>query len=151
MFLITLTWLIAKFGSEKREKWKDVILSYDNMCHLDNLKVAKSELPLPGEIKFIWKDIKKIIDTLHIKNHVDKRCQEIYSPDNLKELNPNFNTMACEQTFAWLSRYKKIVSSMPKIHHHFYLHRMVKRRNAYISYCYQHGRRPIHSCKNSYK
>ena len=96
-----------------------------------------------GDLKSIWKDINKIIDSLHIKNHVDKRCREVYNPQTLKEDNPTFNTMVCEQTFAWLSRYKKIVSSMPKTHHHFFLHRTIKRRNAYISLCYSKGRRLI--------
>ena len=48
VFLLTLTWLIAAFGNESREKWKDITLSYDNMCHLNNLKAAKEDLPLPG-------------------------------------------------------------------------------------------------------
>jgi len=43
-----LTWLLAAFGDESRDEWKKVILSYDNMCHVDNLKVARRELPLPG-------------------------------------------------------------------------------------------------------
>ena len=47
--------------------------------------------------------------------------------------------MSCEQMFAWLSQYKKILAAMSKIHHHFYLHRMVKRRNTYISHCYKVG------------
>ena len=34
------------------------------MCHLDNLKVAKKELPLPGDLKYVWLDIKKVIDSL---------------------------------------------------------------------------------------
>lgn len=140
---------MARFGGEAREKWKEVTLSYDNMCHLDNLKVAKKDLPLPGDLKYIWKDINKIIDTLHIKNHVDQRCRENYSPEATKVKNPGYNTMVCEQTFAWLSRYKRIVRSMPKVHHHFYLHRMIKKRNIYISYCYSHNRRPIHSVKTS--
>lgn len=147
VFLLTLTWLMAKFADKKREDWKEITLSYDNMCYLDNLKVTRKELPLPGQLKYIWSDINKIIDTLHIKNHVDKRCQMKYNPDVLKETNPSYNTMVCEQTFAWLSRYKRIVASMPKTHHHFYLHRMIKTRNAYISLSYQKGQRPIHSCK----
>ena len=143
VFLLVLSWLVAAFGKETREKWRSITLSYDNMCHLDNLKVAKRPLPLPGDLQFIWQDIGKIIDTLHIRNHVDKRCQEKYSPQDLKDKNKDYNTMVCEQTFAWLSRYKKILCSMPKVHHHFYLHRMVKRRNNYISHCYSNGRRPI--------
>ena len=65
---------------------------------------------------------------------MDRKCKELYNPEKLKEEHPGYNTMVCEQTFAWLSRYKKILNSMPKIHHHFYLHRMVKRRNNYINY-----------------
>ena len=49
VFLLTLTWLLSAFGSQKREKWQEITLSYDNMCHLNNLKVAKKELPLPGQ------------------------------------------------------------------------------------------------------
>ena len=41
--------------------------------------------------------------------------------------------MACEQTFTWLSRHKKILYAMHKCHLHFYLHRMVKCRNKYIT------------------
>ena len=48
VFLLTLTWLIAAFGAKERDEWKKVTLAYDNMCHLDNLKIAKKELPLPG-------------------------------------------------------------------------------------------------------
>ena len=142
--MLVLSWLVAAFGHQSRKTWKGITLSYDNMCHLDNLRVSKRPLPLPGDLKYIWQDtFGKIIDTLHIHNHVDKECQVKYSPQELKENNEDFNTMVCEQTFAWLSRYKKILCSMPKIHHHFYLHRMIKRRNTYISYCYSHGRRPI--------
>ena len=90
----------------------------------------------------MWLDIGKIIDTLHIANHKDKQCKEQYSPEKLKELYPDSNTMCCEQTFAWLSRYKRIIGAMPKTHHHFYLHRMIKYRNKYIEMCYKQGRRP---------
>lgn len=68
---------------------------------------------------------------------------QVYNPKKLKEAHPEYNTMTCEQTFSWLSRFKKILTAMPKIHHHFYLHQMVKRRNKYISYCYIMGKRPV--------
>ena len=87
-------------------------------------------------------DIKKVIDSLHIKNHKDPLCLQQYNPNEVIT-DDNMNTMTCEQTFAWFSRYKKILCAMPKVHHHFYIHRMVKRRNAYISWCYSIGRRPI--------
>ena len=140
VFLLVLTWLVAAFGMKNRAEWKKIIVSYDNMCHLNNLKVSKKPLPLPGDLKHIWQDVTKIIDSLHLKNHKDPRCQQ-YDPKHILE--PGMNTMSCEQTFAWLSRYKKILSAMPKIHHHFYLHRMVQRRNKYISRCYEQGRRPV--------
>lgn len=82
-----------------------------------------------------------------MKNHVDVRCKEKYDPEKLKESNPDYNTMVCEQTFAWLSRYKRILGSMPKIHFHFFLHWMIKHRNRYISLCYRSGRRPLHHSK----
>ena len=121
--------IITAFSHLTRDERK--VLSYDMcMCHLNNLRVAKNPLPLPGDFQHLWADVQKIIDSLHIGNHKDKRCQELYNPEIFK--NPEMNTMSCEQTFAWLSRYKRILSSMPKRHHHFYLHRMVRRRNAYI-------------------
>ncbi len=136
-----LAWLVSLLKGKKREDYKDTItLCYDNMCHLDNLKVAKKPLPLPGDLQFAWMDIKKSIDTLHTKNHKDPKCKVQYGTDHLDD---TMNTMACEQTFAWLSRFKKILCAMPKTHHHFYLHRLIKRRNKYISWCYSHGKRPI--------
>ena len=56
---------------------------------------------------------------------------------------PSYNTMSCEQTFTWLGHFKKILASMGKCHHHFFLHRVIKRRNKYISFCYSNGRRPV--------
>ena len=163
--------MIAALGHLDEEKRKQIILSYDNMCHLDNLKVAKTPLPLPGHLSMLWLDVQKIIDSLHIANHKDKRCQEKYHPAEVKEFHPDYNSMCCEQTFAWLSRYtayqracirwsyyycsfvsyrfKRILSSMPKTHHHFYLHRMVKRRNSYIEWCYLHSRRPVAPSKST--
>ena len=137
VFLLVLTWLIAAFGRKRREDWKRITVSYDNMCHLNNLKVARCPLPLPGDLAHIWLEVNKIIDDLHIKNHKDPRCEQYRAPEEIG------NTMACEQTFAWLSQYKKILSAMPKTHHHYYLHRMVVRRNRYISQCYAEGRRPV--------
>ena len=76
-------------------------MSYDNMCHLNNLKVPKKPLPLPGDLQYLWLDVTKIIDELHIKNHADKRCIEKYNPKEV--LSEDMNTI-CEQTFAWLYR-----------------------------------------------
>ena len=101
VFLLLLTWLIAAFGKKRREDWKKVTISYDNMCHLNNLKVARRPLPLPGDLAYLRLDVKKIIDDLHIKDHRDPRCEQYRAPAEVG------NTMSCEQTFAWLSRYKR--------------------------------------------
>ena len=90
------------------------------MCHLDNLKVARRLLPLPGDHKYIWQDITKVIDELHMKNHKDERCKVMYNPEKAKAIGPAVNTMSCEQTFAWLSRYKRVICAMPKTHFHFF-------------------------------
>jgi hypothetical protein len=143
VFLLVLLWLVSEFGTKGRNVWKQITLSYDNMCHLNNLTVAQNDLPLPGDLKYIWKDVNKIIDELHIKNHKDPKCQSLYNPKRIKNENPNWNTVACEQTFAWMNRYRKIMCAMTKDHFHFYMHRLVKRRSKYISYCYTNGKKPI--------
>ena len=105
VFLLVLAWLVAALGRKSREERKDIIVSYDNMCHLNNLKVARKPLPLPGDLKYLWLDVQKIIDTLHMKNHSDPRCEQQYNPAKVLPEDSDMNTMSCEQTFAWLSRY----------------------------------------------
>jgi len=134
---------VAEFGDKGRDSWSKITLAYDNMCHLNSLKVAKSLLPLPGDLKHIWQDVQKVIDDLHMKNHKNPECHQKYSTEKLRQELPKANTMCCEQTFAWLSRFKKILCSMDKRHFHFYLHRMVQRWNRYISYCYKTGKRVL--------
>ena len=53
-----------------------------------------------------WLDVKKIRDTIHIQNHKDKRCRELYSPETVKLENPNTNTM-------FRSRGLKVLGSNP--------------------------------------
>ena len=48
---------------------------------------------------------------------------------------PNGNTMIAEETFAWLSRYKKILNVLPKERFEFMLHRLIIHRNKYTEYC----------------
>ena len=48
-----------------------------------------------------------------------------------------------EQTFAWQSRYKKVLNSMKRTHFHFVLHRLIKGRNRYTSLCYKENRKPL--------
>ncbi|XP_053403140.1 uncharacterized protein LOC128558266 [Mercenaria mercenaria] len=132
------------------ERLKNYILSYDNMCNLDKIKAASEDLPLPGHLARMWSLIRKIIDILHLRNHKNATCQEKYNPDKvLKEEEKAVNTMAAEQLFAWMSRFKKIVNSMSQTHHLFYLHRMCQRRNRYSALCRKRGVEPIHPGINS--
>ena len=73
MFLLVLTWLTAAFGNHSRTDWQKIILSYDNMCHFDNLKVAKQPLPLPG-----MRINSFCCYTLHVRIH-QERCTQLHN------------------------------------------------------------------------
>ena len=140
---LTLKFLIQTLKDTEKSAWSDVYFSYDNMCNLDRLKLLKSKLPLDGPLSDLWLDINKVIDPLHLPNHKRPECKELYNPDTLADTHPEANLMVCEQVFCWLGRYKKILNSMPKAHHHFFLHRLIKRRNSYTSYCQKVGKYPL--------
>ena len=114
----------------------------DNMCHVDRLKLLRGPLPLAEPFSNIWLKIRKVIDDLHIKNHKEP-CPTVYSPSIVKESFPEANLMTCEQTFAWLGRFRKVLNSTPKTHYHFLLHRLVITRNRYTELCYAEGKRPL--------
>lgn len=142
VFLIIIQWLLSlvkKHGTQQNE----IVLAYDNMCNLAKLKIAQAPLPFPPPLDQLWLDVHKIIDVFHFRNHVSSDCQKKYSPAKLKEENPDFNTQAGEQTFVWVHRFAHILCSMNKVHHLFYLHRMVIRRNCYTSKCYCNGKKPL--------
>lgn len=129
------------------EEWKTVVICYDNMCHLDDLRAARVPLPTslyPEPYDRMWLEVCKIIDKLHISNHVRPKCKTKYNPDAAKnKTGVDLNTMAAEQTFSWLSRFKKILGAMPKNRHHFTLHRVVLRRNDYIRWCHRMNRSAV--------
>ncbi len=41
VFTIVLAWLMTVVEDLPREEWSRIVLAYDNMCHLDSLKVAR--------------------------------------------------------------------------------------------------------------
>ena len=143
VFIIVLSWLFTILKYMNPLNWGGVFLAYDNMCHLDGLKAAENPLPWAAPWDRAWMFIQKMIDSLDIRNHKDQSCKESYNPANLKKELPDGNTMAAEQTFVWLSHFKKILCAMPKVHHLFYLHRIVKRRNRYATTCYKNGKKPL--------
>ena len=150
-FVIFVSWLLLKIkpnlltnGSATEEVtkvMKSITLSYDNMCHVDNMKICRKDLPLGAPLNTTWKDMGKVIDRLHLRNHKDPKCKREYNPEG--KLPKEYNSMAAEQTFVWASRMKKIVCAMPRLHHFFYLHRSIKRRNAYTQRCYQQNKTPV--------
>lgn len=135
VFIIVLSWLIEILKHIPEDQWGDIVVSYDNMCHLDAMRAAQEPLPLPAPYSKMWKSVTKVIDELHIKNHRDKNCHQKYHPKIVKEKHPNYNLVCAEQVFAWLSRFKKITCSMNKVHHCFFLHRTISRRNRYSELC----------------
>ena len=147
VFLFVISWLYLIVRDIPTASWNQIWLAYDNMCQLLKTRASSADLPLPAPYNRMWACINKMIDGLHIRNHVDPECHTNLHPDNIYEMHPELkgsrNTQAAEQTFVWLGRFKKIVCSMPKVHHMFYLHRLVKRRNKYIGKCYQNGRKPL--------
>ena len=140
---LTLKFLLQKLQNTDKNTWSDVYLSYDNMCNLDRLHMLRNKLPLEGALSDLWLDVNKVIDPLHLPNHKRPECHQLYNPDTLSDSFPEANLMVCEQVFCWLGRYKKILNSMPKAHHHFFLHRLIKRRNSYTSYCQKVGKYPL--------
>lgn len=72
---------------------------------------------------------------------MDPKCKRLYNPD--EKIPAAFNTMACEQTFIWASRFKKIICAMPHIHQFFFMHRLVKYRNNYTEKCHSNCKVPV--------
>ena len=70
--------------------------------------------------------IMQVIDSFHYKNHTDPECKVKYNPSVVRDKYPNVNLMCCEQTFIWLSSYKKIVCAMSKNHHLFFCIELLK-------------------------
>ena len=113
------------------------------MCNVDRMTVAKQPLPIRPPYDKLWLQVNKVIDKLHLKNHKNPRCKELYNPESVKEKCPKLNTLVAEQTFIWASRFKKILGAMPKSHFLFFYHRMVVRRNKYTEKCYKNNMQPL--------
>ena len=98
--------------------WGNVVLVYDNICYLDRMHAARCLLPFPKPWGNMWKAIGKIIDCFHFGNQTDEMCKTKYNPGNC--LLTDDNSEVAEQTFIWLGRFKKIICTMPKVHHLFF-------------------------------
>ena len=95
-------------------------------CNLEHLNLWKADASnLSGDAQLgiaVFNAIDKGVDALHIKNHVRDECRQNY-PAVIEKLRSTFlkpNTESAEQTFVWLGKFKKILSSMDKRHHLFF-------------------------------
>ena len=101
--------MLLIFKEIPKELWSSTkfFLSYDNVCNLANMKLWREPLPIKM-LPNLWHDhLVKIIDSVHLHNHRRESCKTDFNPAILKKELPGANTMICEETFAWLSRYKK--------------------------------------------
>ena len=124
------------------DQWSEIFISHD-MCHVDAINVAQKALRFHPPFDNEWLKANKIINSLHIAYNKSEGCKEKNNPAKLKDILPHRHTMAGKQTFTWLSRFKKILCSMPKVHHMFFLHRMVVCRNSYTVTYYKNGKKPV--------
>ena len=60
VFIIVLRWLYETLQHIPPDKWGEVVVSYDNMCHLDRLKASQSPLPLPQPYNLMWRKVTKV-------------------------------------------------------------------------------------------
>ena len=137
VFLLAIHYLRRRLKDVPEDKWEEFILSYDNMCNACRMLCARQPLPLNPPFDKIWLKVTKVIDRLHLRNHKNKECHQLFSPEPFKEKNPHLNTPVAEQVFTWAARFKKILCAMPQERFLFYYHRMVVRRNRYTSRCHR--------------
>jgi hypothetical protein len=146
VFLIVCRWLYQRLQTVPEEDWKDIFLCYDNICDLNALKAFQADLPVESPYDKMWKKISKIIDGLHIQNHIRDDCRTLYNPAKFHDRFPqktSANTMVAEQTFSWLTKYKKQMCAMNKPNQIFFMHRLCIRRNAYNFKCLSESRTPL--------
>ena len=114
VFFILLTWLFSLIQSSNL-KPEDMYLVYDNMCNVCKLKASHKRLLLNPPFQDAWLNLRKIIDSLHLANHVNPQCHTKYSPQPLKDKHPH--SCKLENRCLWMGRFKHIVSAVNKIHH----------------------------------
>ena len=60
VFIILLRWLYETLQHVPEDQCKEVVVAYDNMCHLDIIKASQAPLPLPPPYDCMWKKITKV-------------------------------------------------------------------------------------------
>ena len=67
--LLMIKYLMKRLADTNPKLWKKHLINYDNICNVARLKLLQGLLDLPEPFSSIWKDLGKVIDPLHIKNH----------------------------------------------------------------------------------
>ena len=62
--MVIIAWLFSTVQHIPVKEWEDIVLSYDNMCHVNGMKVAQGHLPLPQPYDSMWLRITKVIIVL---------------------------------------------------------------------------------------
>ena len=88
VFLLAIHYLYRRLKDVPEHQWEEFILSYDNMCNVCRMLCTKKPLPLNPPFDKIWLKVTKAIDRLHLRNHKNKECHQIFSPEPFKGKNP---------------------------------------------------------------
>ena len=95
-------------------------LVYDNACQLMRHMHKKANTNPSTRFDNI-KNVKYVVDRLHIKGHTQKWCLKICHPDLFDDLNGT-STVVCEQINFWLGRLKHIMKHMNATRFNFFLY-----------------------------
>ena len=60
VFVIVVEWLYEVLQHLPEDKWEQLVIAYDNMCHLNSLRAAQSPLPLPPPYDQMWIRVTKV-------------------------------------------------------------------------------------------
>jgi hypothetical protein len=102
-------------------------LIYDNACSLEKF-LKNRNIKQSSERGLKLDNMKLVIDRLHLKNHVDPECHKNFDANNYDELF-NINTVVCEQTNFWMSRFKYIMKHMNFHRFNFFMYIILNKYN----------------------
>lgn len=80
---------------------------YDDACHLQRFIRDRTKDDSTQRLKNL-KNIKFVVDKLHIQGHTEPWCLNNCHPRLFPDLEP-INTVICEQINFWLGKYKYIL------------------------------------------
>ena len=79
-----LQWLLSMINPLNPKSKPNVTLAYDNICNLDQMKVAKHPLASPKLLDIVWMDVTKIIDVFHFSITCQRNAKKIQPRESEK-------------------------------------------------------------------